>query len=298
LSQDRDAARRIDCFYIRSRNSRNTPDDQEQVASTCDFIVLLMPRNTMNCLRFDLSYPYFDITSRFPLPSATLSRLMVESHGHLRELEMAFIILEEEHLRLLATASPDLVMKLSFCNTPDAAGNAFIEWLQSNRGPTELVHCEIDSTILATALRGNHHLKLLSFGDCYVDLNAALHAIAPGLAENLGLVELDVTSEDPVSDGAWLSLFRSLRAHPTLTRLRLEDSRRSTLTDEQKKSRTSALVDMLQVNTILSEISFCEHGMDAQIYQDAIRPRFRENFYRPKFHAVRNTIDRGQAASI
>jgi hypothetical protein len=281
---------RIDCFHIQSRNT----DDQEQVASTCDFIVLLMPRNTMNCLRFIHMWGI----SFYPLPSATLSRLMVESHGHLRELEMEGIILEEEHLRLLATASPDLVMKLTFCTIPDAAGDAFIECLQSNRGPTELVHCEINPTILATALRGNHHLKLLSFGDCYVDLNAALHAIAPGLAENLGLVELDVTSEDPVSDGAWLSLFRSLRAHPTLTRLRLEDSRRSTLTDEQKKSRTSALVDMLQVNTILSEIPFCEHGMDAQIYQDAIRPRFRENFYRPKFHAVRNTIDRGQAASI
>jgi hypothetical protein len=279
---------RIDCFCIRSRNSRNT-DEQEQVASTCDFIVLLMPTNTMNCLRFDLSYPYLDITSRFPLPSATLSRLMVESHGHLRELEMAFIILEEEHLRLLATASPDLVMKLTFCTIPDAAGNAFIEWLQSNRGPTELYKCQINPTILATALRGNHHLKLLSFGDFYVDLDAELHAIAPGLAENLGLVELDVTTEDPpVSDGAWLSLFRSLRAHPTLTRLRLvEDGGRSTVTDEQKKSRASAIVDMLQVNTILSEIPFWWHEMDAQIYQDAIRPRLRENFYRSKLHAVR-----------
>jgi hypothetical protein len=280
---------RIHFFYIHSRNR----DDREQVASTCDFIVLLMPRNTMNCLRLtDTRH-----TSRFPLPSATVSRLMVESqHGHLQELKMAHIKLEEEHLRLLATASPDLVMKLCFCTIPNVAGDAFIECLQNNRGPTELDKCEIHPTILATALRGNHHLKVLCMRNYLPgsEIHSTLRAIVPGLAENLGLVELSIillgggrTPVDaPVYDEVVFSLFRSLRAHPTLASLLLNGRGRQAMPVEQKASRTSAIVDMLQVNTILREIPFWEPGMDAQIYQDAIQPRLRENLYRSKLHTV------------
>jgi hypothetical protein len=266
--------------------------DQEQVASTCDFLVLLMPRNTMNYFKLFYSTRSGLIFDRFSVPSATLSRLMVESHGNLRELEMEYLTLEEEQVHLLATASPNLDVKLCCCTIPDAAGNAFIECLQSNRGPTELYKCQIDAQILATALRGNHHLKCLWI----FSIRGAeyFQTFAAALAENLGLVELNLFYFKPVSDNVLFSLCRSLRAHPTLAHLDLSGGfprqrlgpGPNPLTDEQKAYRTCAIVDMLQVNTVLHEILFLPDEMDAQIFQDAIQPRLRENFYRSKLHTV------------
>jgi hypothetical protein len=273
----------VDTFYIHSGST----DYGEQVLSTCDFLIRLTPENTTSHFRLiktGVPGAYFPL----PAPIATLSRLMVESHGCFEEIELVNLILEEESLRLLATANPDLSMKIKHCTIPDAAGPAFIDCLQLDRGPTELVCCnlDVDADTLATALRGNHHLKSLSLFTILG--NAWVRTIGPALAENLGLLKLII----PVAlDNAWLSVCSSIQEHPTLMHLDISGGRARSmrwprLSNEQKMLRTGALVDMVQVNTVLHTIYLDMDEIDSHIFHETIRPRLRENFYRSKLRTV------------
>jgi hypothetical protein len=273
----------VDTFYIHSGST----DNGEQVLSTCDFLTRLIPENTISRFRLTktgIPGPYFAL----PAPITALSRLMVESLGCLQEIELANLILEEDSLRLLATANPGLSMKINHCTIPDAAGPAFIDCLQLDRGPTELVCCshDVDTDTLATALRGNHHLKSLSLFTMMG--NEWVQTIGPALAENLGLLKLVI----PVAlYNAWSSVCRSVREHPTLVHLdigggRARCMRWPLLSNEQKMLRTDALVDMLQVNTVVHTIYLDRDDIDSQILHYMIRPRLLENFYRSKLHTV------------
>jgi hypothetical protein len=47
------------------------------------------------------------------------------------------------------------------CSLADDAAGAFVECLQSERGPAKLEQCKIDSQIIANALRGNSRVTKL-----------------------------------------------------------------------------------------------------------------------------------------
>jgi hypothetical protein len=117
----------VDTFSIQSCST----DYGEQVLSTCDFLARLIPENTICLFRLTktgipgCSFP-------FPAPITALSRLMVESLGRLQEIELTNLILEEDLLRVLATAKPGLIMKIKHCAIPNAAGPAFIDCLQQS----------------------------------------------------------------------------------------------------------------------------------------------------------------------
>jgi hypothetical protein len=270
----------VDTFYIHSGST----DYGEEVLSICNFLTRLIPENMISHFRLTRGKGYFPL----PAPIAALSRLMVESLRCLQEIELVNLTLEEDSLRLLATANPDLSMKIKHCTIPDTAGPAFVDCLHLDRGPTELVCCNLDvgADTLATALRGNHHLKCLSLFTILG--NEWIRAIGPALAENLGLLKLVI----PVAlDNAWLSVCRSVREHPTLMHLdigggRARSMRWPRLSNEQKMLRTGALVDMLEVNNVLHTIYLDRDEIDSQIFHDTIRPHLRENFYRSKLHTV------------
>jgi hypothetical protein len=101
--------------------------------------------------------------------------------------------LKEDHCRALATMSRfDVEVTLHGCRVTDDAAGAFVECLQSERGPVQLIECQIKSQILGTALEGKCRvtkLKLLAGA-----WSAAMAVSLPALANNRGLLDLELSN--------------------------------------------------------------------------------------------------------
>jgi hypothetical protein len=82
-----------------------------------------------------------------------------ESQDNLRKLTLKYMTLNEEQIRALATTEfrPDVEVILHYCSLSNGNGcqAAFVECLQGNRGPTQLISCTTDWHVLAAALEGN-----------------------------------------------------------------------------------------------------------------------------------------------
>jgi hypothetical protein len=177
------------------------------------------------------------------------------------------------------------------CKLTDNAASTFVDCLHSDRGPIQLDVCQIDSQILANALTGNSratHLRPhVSRGTNHADTAALL----TGLANNKSLLVLDLRHR-PISDGNWIILCQSLRAHPTLTSLKLAYTRFGGLNDEQRVQRTRELAEMTKGNKSLHTIELLEGRHDQQIYAERIYPYLETNRYRPRVLAVIEIEDR------
>jgi hypothetical protein len=220
--------------------------------------------------------------------------------------------LSEDQCLALATMSRlDVEVTISYCNLADdvaaAATGAFVECLQSDRGPVNLEVCEIGSQILANALTGDSRVARLQPDFDEAD-DAEKAILLRALANNRGLVHLDLHS-DPICDENWMILCESLQAHPTLTSLNLIDTRprspaddwrrpRSLMPDEQKAHRTRLLTEMMQHNTVLHTIELVASERDYQIYTQEIHPYLETNQYRPRVLAVKKSEDRPFRAKV
>jgi hypothetical protein len=182
----------------------------------------------------------------------------------------------------------------------DAAG-AFVECLQSDKGPISLVCCDIAFQIIANALTGKSRVTRLQPDfdepDFWPD-DADKAILFRTLANNRGLVDL-AWHGDPVSDENWTILCESLQAHLSLTSLDLRDTRPGNpvgaaiilLSAEQKTRRTRVLVEMMQRNTVLYTIALSEQERDEHIYTQEIQPYLVTNLYRPRVLAIKKTQD-------
>jgi hypothetical protein len=118
------------------------------------------------------------------------------------------------------------------------------------------------------------------------------------LANNRGLVELNL-EDISISDQNWSILCESMKAHPTLTTLGLEDTRPwspdgvpTIMSDEQKIHRTRALAEMMKENKAVHTVFFSANDRDQQIYTEEIHPYRVTNIYRPRVLDVKKTQDR------
>jgi hypothetical protein len=187
---------------------------------------------------------------------------------------------EDQCLALTTMSRLDVEVKLLYCRLADDAAGAFVERLQSGRGPVKLEQSNIDNQIIANALTGNSRVIKLKL-DCERTNDAETAILFRALAKNSGLVDLDLYGCS-INDDNWSILCESLQAHPTLTKLDLCHTRpwiridadhadheekedhdgRILLSDEQKSHRTRALADMMKANTIVRAILLADHEHD------------------------------------
>jgi hypothetical protein len=127
------------------------------------------------------------------------------------------ILNEDQCLALAAMSRLDVELNISKCSLWNDAAGAFVECLQSDRGPVELQNCNIESQIIARALTG--YSRVTRFKPLHwVTNDADIAVLFTALANTRSMVELDL-GHCTMSNGNWRILCESLKAHPTLTSL-------------------------------------------------------------------------------
>jgi hypothetical protein len=187
--------------------------DAAAATATCDFLLRLLETCEKDVV--SIGGTYFNRVSP-PLSGAGLSRFFQESRSCLRKVTLYDMVLSEDQCLALATMSRlDVELKLSYFSLPDNAAFAFVECLQSDRGPVNLDRCLIDRQILANALTGKSRVTRLKPrpvepNDAH---DAEVAVFFRALGNNRGLLDLDLY-DHPISDENWSVLRESLQAHP------------------------------------------------------------------------------------
>jgi hypothetical protein len=263
-----------------------------EAVATCNFLVRLLAASEQDDVCITGSYNANVPSPCPPLSGQTLSLFFQESRVSLRKVTLFRMVLSVDQCLALATMSSrlDVEVTIQSCCLVDGAAGAFVECLQSDRGPVELHNCKIDSRIIASALTGNSRVTRIKPSPVTNDADMAI--LFAALASNRGLLDL-VLHDHAISDDNWTIMCESLKAHPTLTSLNLNSTSpsnptgRSLLTGEQKQQRTRLLAEMVQHNTLLHTICLWEGQRDQQIYTEDILPYLETNRYRPRVHASR-----------
>jgi hypothetical protein len=259
-------------------------------AVTCDFLVHLLATS-----KEDRAYIH---GTSVPISDPGLSRFFQESQDNLRKVTLQYMVLNEEHIQALATTEPrpNVEVILHECRVSDDYGcqAAFVECLQVDRGPTQLISCYIDCHVLATALEGNSRVTRLRLAPASARGDADMGAIFRSLADNKkGLVKLDLHDRF-ISDEHWKILCESLKGHPSLTSLdfRFTGPRglhgdRIEISTEQTSRRARVLAAMVQEYRVLLTITLSEYERDEQIYMAMIHPYLEANLYRPRVLGIK-----------
>jgi hypothetical protein len=129
----------------------------------------------------------------------------------------------DNKLEAAAAYRLDVELEMCYCILLDGASGAFVECLQSDRGPVKLIDCPIDNQILASALTGKSRVTKLTPDNWTNDADVAI--LFRALANNSGLMDLHMFDKT-ISDDNWSILCESLQAHPTLSSLDLRDTGR------------------------------------------------------------------------
>jgi ankyrin repeat protein len=252
---------------------------------TIEFVLRLLTNSEQQVVRVE----YSDRLNTEPLPISgpALSRFFEQSTA--QRVELACVTLDEDQCRALRTVSQsDMEIQLQDCSLSDDTGcrDAFIECLQSDGGPTELDRCQIDCQILADALVGNSRVVKAN-----IRLDTGMAALFHALAVNRGLEEL-LLEDHYINNENWLKMCEALQEHPTLTSLYYGyiSSDPDALSAKQRKTRTRAIVEMLETNTVMCEIDQDDDDeWDMEIYEDLILPRLATNIFRHRLTAVEET---------
>jgi hypothetical protein len=276
-----------------------TPDTADAAATaTCDFLVRLLA----TCDERNLCIKGCRYSVPTPLSGAGISLFFQESRDSLQKVVLgtprdSMVLSEDQCLALATMSRHDVELTMDNCSLADDAVDAFVEFLQSDRGPVNLHCCKIDGQIIANALTGDSS-RVTRLKPCFVDGtdDSGMAILFRALANNRGLVDLNLQNHS-ISDENWTILCQSLQAHPTLTCLNLRATRSLAddliiLSDEQKTHRTRVLAEMMQTNTVLHTIALSASERDEQIYTEEIRPYLVTNLYRPRVHAIKKTKDR------
>jgi hypothetical protein len=195
------------------------------------------------------------------------------------------MVLSEDHCRALTTMSRlDVNIVMYHCSLSNGADGAFVECLQSDSGPVELIQCRIDSQILASALTGNSRVTTFKPGDDSGRTNDTNMAVLfTALANNRGLLNF-LLGRCSISNDNWSVLCESLQAHPTLTSLNLIAA--TALSTDQRAQRTRAIAEMMHHNTVLRTIPVSDGYFNQQIFAEMILPFLETNRYRPRVLAI------------
>jgi hypothetical protein len=243
------------------------------------------------------------LTGQGALPiSASALQNFLQQTRHLQQLSLWCFALLEDQCRALAVTpiitnkGRPLEIELFYCTLyGTGATDALVEVTRHNRGPTKLERCEIDTRLLADALRGNTSVKALtlrcSYGNATKDL-IAIRALVQGLEQNCGLVRLDLSNR-VVNDANWKALCKSLKAHPTLEVLGLQTTTSSTERqapdfESTRENRMLDLEEMLKVNTLIHTIELRPNECDESLLQHLIQPRLKRNLYQPRLSAMKD----------
>jgi hypothetical protein len=271
----------------------------ESAAAACDFLVRLLATSKNN----DTFICGGQGSSSLPISGPTLSHFFQESQANLRKFTLESMLLNAEHqIRALATESQlDMEVILKHCTLlsadPDCHA-AFIECLHRDRGLIQLNGCQIDCQVLAAALEDNSRVTRLGLapGRATATSDAKKGVIFRSLAENKGLVELDLNNRS-ISDKNWTILCQSLlKGHPTLTILDLRGTgpraqhgfRMVMPPNKHKAQRTHVLVAMVEANQVLHSICLCCQGeRDERIYVESILPHLKMNLYRTRVLGIK-----------
>jgi hypothetical protein len=231
---------------------------------------------------------------------------LMEQCQNLKALTLEQISLDEDHCRVLGDFSkPGLEMVLDCCEITVAAGGVLAQVLGCNQGPTKLDCCDIDNSVLADGLRGNSRLKSLRprkysgelLGNRYggnalgnVLGNREVLAIAGGLKENKGLVDLDLRQGYTANEEAWDTVCNSLKTHPTLEILNLGPLDRLKLAPLPLRSRIQTLTDMLKVNMSIHTIRLDDCFYEHKLYRGSVIPYLETNRLRPRLLAIQKAL--------
>jgi hypothetical protein len=104
----------------------------------------------------------------------------------------------------------------------------------------------------------------------------------------LGIEDLAIT-DLTMSDETWSLLFRSLSTHPRINSLTIHIGFQSD-SAESKRTWMSAILQMLQHNTVMHTIRFLGDFNDEAVYQNSIPPRLETN--RSCFEVQRQAVKR------
>jgi hypothetical protein len=228
----------------------------------------------------------------FPVPGPLLSRYLIsQSATNLKTLRLEDMTLDTDHcIALESNDRIDLDIELSNCKITEDGTQAFVESQRRNKGPEKLLNCKMDAAVLAEAVRGNRSLKSLKpCGELDHDQLSPedFETLAQALRENEGLVTLDIAGQ-PILEESWRIILRAIQDHPSLQVLDLHltpSSRR--MSAAIKTERMLAIVEMLQVNTVILTIHMLLHECDKQVLQDSINPRLQLNLYRLRVRAIK-----------
>jgi hypothetical protein len=253
--------------------------------AAAEFVLHLLT-NSEQVVRFE--FPHDEITCPLLVSGPALSRFFEQSNA--QRVELARVTLNEAQCRALMTAPrSNMEVQLQYCSllsNDTGCRDAFIQCLQSDGGPMELDRCQIDCQILADALAGNS--RVVKANLCLDTGMAALFS----LAENRGLKELRM-DDPPIDDEDWLTMCEALQTHPTLASLYLGYiSNSAALSAEQRTTRTRAIADMLQTNTVIRTIDIGDDDVcqwDTELYYDLIIPRLVTNIFRHRLVTVQET---------
>ena len=290
------------CVHV----SSSSPVTAATVA--CDFMVRLLASSEDHEDVFLKGCPSNNLHAvPTPISGVALSHFFQDSsrdNSNLRMVHFSGMALSEDQSLALGTmpsrlASNDVEIRLSGCSLAGdgrgAAAAAFVGCLQSDRGgPVSLFRCKIRSHILTTILIGKSRVTRIKLG--YYDMSdPVLMALLFGtvLASNRGLVDLDLRCHS-ISDESWSILCHSLEQHPSLTSLDLRDTRPTRQASkevmlEQKRTRTGAIADLLERNTILQTVHLSEQERESRIYTELIQPRLEMNLYRARILAINDS---------
>jgi hypothetical protein len=267
-----------------------TPDTAAAAATaTCGFLLRILTTLEQRDLWILGNYD----REPAPISGAALSLFFQESRCCLRQVILTRMTLNEDLCLALMTMSRlDVVINMEWCSLADGAAGAFVECLQSDRGPIKLEYCSIGSQILANALTGDS--RVTRFKPYFrrvperVPDDADTAVLFRSLVNNRGLVDLDL-AYNSISDENFAILCESLQAHPTLTSLDVRSTIRIDrfgVSSERNEARTRAVADMMEQNNILQTIHLPEGHYDLQIYLEEILPYLETNLHIPRVLAV------------
>jgi hypothetical protein len=221
----------------------------------------------------------------FPVSGLAFSHFLIQSNHSLKIVRVESLCLDACHCHAIG-ASTRTDLQIDLCSGVTELGeNVLLESIRQNRGPTGLYRVNRYSHRFADALRGNSRVSRLSIWLTRYTSDDDRRALFPALAENEGLVKLDI-SGIPISDENWNVLWQSLSCHPKLEILEVRTRELRGIPEAEKTRRTQAIVDALRVNTVLHTIRAQWNEYDLEILDNMVHPHLLVNRYRPRVAAI------------
>jgi hypothetical protein len=307
-----------------SGDDDDTSDGTETVTVTFEAYFLSEKRPGEECDLFlqilsASDAPKLNIRGYFyrTLSDLAFSQLLRDKHN-LKVLGLEHFHLDEGLCHALEVLDgSDLEVELIDCTASESAEQALVQSLRQNQGPTALVRCEIDTRMLADALRGNTSLGKLEmnsatkFGAEISSTDEEILVLCQQLVDNRGLVELSFDRQK-VTDENVSALCQSLARHPTLQKLclcstaqdtsvtgpGLARARPLTISQKRKTDRAQSVLEMFRTNTVLHTFIVDKAEFDERILEDFIQPYLKLNLHRPRIRALAANADGALRAKL